>query len=154
MRRRPASKRRSRGSFAKKMSKASKRRPGGEAVRELGDAVVQLRARVQLVREPDAQRFLRVDDVAGVEQLESAAEADDARQQERAAAVGHESALDEDLAERRPLADDAEVAGEREIAAEADGWAVDGGKRIRAGHASSLEYRNNSDQLFHLQLLG
>ena len=84
----------------------------------------QLRRGHDAVHEPDARRLGGVDDVRGEDQLLGARQADDARQQPRAAAVGDEPDLPEELAEAGPVGGDDEIAAQRQVRAGADGVAV------------------------------
>ena len=101
------------------------RRAGGEALGELPGLLLGLGRGHDAVEEADRLRRVGVDHVAGEHELERLAHADQARQGPGAAAVGHEPALDEDLAEAGALGADAQVAGERQIGAVADRGAVD-----------------------------
>ena len=77
------------------------------------------------VDEPDAFGLGRVDDLGEERELLGAVQADQPRQQPRAAEVERESALGEDLGEPGPLGRDDQIAAEREVAARAGRDAVD-----------------------------
>ncbi len=79
------------------------------------------------VDEADAPGLVRVDGLAGEDQLKSAAPAHQSRQALGAAAAGKKAQLDLRLAKVSVLGGDADRAGHRGLAAAAEGEAVDRG---------------------------
>ena len=79
-----------------------------------------------LVDQADAIGLLRVDHLAGENQLQGAALSDQPRQALRAAVARNDAELDFRLAELRVLGREPDGAGHRQFAAAAEGEAVDG----------------------------
>ena len=88
--------------------------------------VIRSAAGTTLVDEPDAIGLLRADHLAGQDELQGAALADQPRQPLRSAAARNESQRDFGLAEFRVLHRDPDGAGHRRLAAAAERKAIDG----------------------------
>ena len=91
---------------------------------ERGRRVQQRLVRDHLADQADAYGLLRVDGIAGVEQLGGLGRADDRRQLPETADVADQPALDEQLGEHRLFRGDADVGVERQLHAPADRRAV------------------------------
>src|SRR5439155_4096132 len=111
------------------------RQPRGERtltqdpLRQLAHANLQLPGRGDRRHEPDLERLLRVDDVAGQHEVLGPSETDDARQPLRRAGAGYDAEPELWLPERRGLRRDADVARERQLAPAAERVPVDRGDR-------------------------
>ena len=92
---------------------------------ELGAERQQLGVRHDVVDEADAQRLLRVDEVAGEAHLARAAHADRLDEQDRAAPARLQADAGVGVAEQRALGGDEEVAVERDLQAAGDRRPVD-----------------------------
>jgi hypothetical protein len=113
---------------------------GGPGLR-VGDQRV---CRCLAVDDAQGQGFVDIDLAAGEDQLLGLWQADAARQEVHASAVGDDAAMDVGPAEVGPFAGDDEVAGQRGVGSQAGRGAVDGGdhwlghgvqQRLRVVHA-------------------
>src|SRR2546426_284706 len=102
------------------------RRPAREALAPAARRRLQVRARHDLVAEPEAERLVGGDVVGEEDQLLRLEQPDQAREEERAARVDGDAAPREHLDETRLGRHDDEVAGECQVRAHPGGDAVDG----------------------------
>ena len=99
---------------------------GGDLLQDRFGARDQISRRNDLVDEPDAIGLLRADHLAGQDELQGAALADQPRQPLRSAAAGNEPERHFGLAEFRGVHRDPDGARHRRLAAAAERKAVDG----------------------------
>src|SRR5258705_881522 len=97
----------------------------GDLARQLARRREQRLRRDDAAHEPPGQGLLGAEDTAGVDPLGGLADADEPRQEPRAAGLGHDATPGEDEADARRRGRDADVHRERQGNPKADGGAVD-----------------------------